>query len=242
MQHSCNTAEKSKVPEDVDTTSILPVLVRNLAGTELELNTHLTTSVHELKLLVEEKWNFPTVCQCLLLEATELQDGGKKLGDYCSAELQEGPLPTLELTFVYRAPYDGDVHKASLAGDRDAIRALMRFRDQDKNQKVPPSLAIIVRPSLKRQPGWAGARSALIERGYDEDAVDECISDWMSSVGNERYSYDPVRARELLGREVLGEVGKHRYSYDQVLGRLEEKFGKLPEDQGFLKWWQTPPN
>lgn len=196
---------------------ILPILIRNLAAQELELEGSLSTSVNDLKFLIEEKWNIPPVCKCLIHECTEMQDGEEELGMYCSAEKQTCPLPVLELTFVYKAPYDGDIHKASLAGDRDAVRALMQARDQDKNQRVPLSLAVIIRPGLKIQQGWDGIRGALIERGYEEQVVDSCISSCINAGGHKRYTYT------------------------QVLHRLENTVGKLPDNEAFLKWWNAAP-
>lgn len=185
----------------------LSILVRNLAGNQLELHAQPEASVRDLKVVIEENWNFPPLCQRLLLECTTLNDGDK-LSMYCCAESHT--CTTLELTFVYVAPFDGDIHKATLAGDRDAVRTLMRLRDQDKMQKVPPSLAVIMRPALKHQLGWEGMRIALIEHGYDEEAVDRCILS--------------------LGR---------RACYDQALQLLETNVGKLPNNEAFLQWWRS---
>ena len=107
----------------------LRVTVQNLATDTLELDVSSSDTVLALKALVQEAWEYPPVVQQLLLGA-DILDNASTLAEHCGND------STLHLTMLYSPPYDGDVHKASLAKDREAVRVLMRFRDEAWQQDV----------------------------------------------------------------------------------------------------------
>lgn len=190
------------------------VMVQSLSGQTLELEADALQTVKALKLQIHAHWDFPPVCQKLILGSAVLEDL-EALGTYLP-EARSGDLASrLHLALVYSAPYGGDVHAATLAMDTEAVRILLQFRDRERQQKVPPALAVLMRPSLRRLPDWPALSEALQGRGYLAEEVDAAVA-------------QVVAARLLV-------------TYEEVLQRLEQDIGKRHADAEAAEWWDTAP-
>mmetsp|Transcript_28804 Transcript_28804/g.82483 ORF Transcript_28804/g.82483 Transcript_28804/m.82483 type:complete len:199 (+) Transcript_28804:83-679(+) len=150
----------------------MQVVVQNLAGKELALELQQTETVRQLKASVQEHWDMPLLCQQMLLGGTVLSNAST-LGDYC-AEIPPGG--QLRVLCVYSLPHDGDVNKAALAQDREAVRLLMRERDKDKEHThCPAQLSLLVTPWLGVWKHWPRICEALLDRGYRQEEIDAAL-------------------------------------------------------------------
>jgi len=183
------------------------VVVQSFAGKELELEVQPAQTVKQMKASVQQHWSMPAVCQQMLVGTTVLADL-TAIGEYC-ADVPPGD--RLRVLCIYSLPYDGDVHKASLAGDRDAVRALMTQRDKDREQTACPAIImLIINRSLRSRKGWPRIGEALLQRGYAPEAVDAALQQM-----------------------------PHEYCYLDVLEHLELSLGKIKDNKvPLLQWWK----
>mmetsp|Transcript_8490 Transcript_8490/g.14715 ORF Transcript_8490/g.14715 Transcript_8490/m.14715 type:complete len:198 (-) Transcript_8490:40-633(-) len=189
---------------------VLHVIVQNLVGKEVELEIPHSRTVRDLKALVDEKWGLPLAAQQMMVGTTVLENGWPvtKLCD----EVPDGE--QLRVLCVFSLPYDGDIQLASRAGDRDAVRLLIKERDKDRGkQQVPAILKLLMFPRLRHQRGWPSISAALTERGYTEEEVVAAL-----------------------------ETSSDNCSYSEVLQHLELNIRKIPDsDVPFLSWWRKTP-
>jgi len=186
----------------------LHIVVQNLVGEKLEAEFEPDQTVRHLKAYVSEHWGLPIICQQVLV-GTSIPADDSKLRELF---VDVAPYETLSVLSIYSLPYEGSIEKAQAAGDREAIRVLMLERDRGRSASVPPSLALIVQPGLRRRVGWTRIGEALIERGYTSDEVGAALQQMPQC------------------------------HYQQVLEHLELSCRVIESNEAeLLQWWRTPP-